>query len=284
MIKNNKKIIILTIIILLIVIFLILDYISCNTIKESYYTIESSKIPKEFSNYKIVQLSDLHNKYYGENGERLVDKIKKINPNLIVITGDMVNTGDTDYSNFFNIAKELSKNYTIYYILGNHEEDLSKENINKIVSNLEEYNINILIDESDTITIGKEHINIYGLSKQLKTKSGIIQNRETLDNLLNNINKDEFNILLAHNPLIFEEYAKYNVDLIFSGHVHGGAIRLPVLGGILSPNITFFPKYDKGHYVINNSNLIVSAGIGIGRFPIRIFNYLDIPIITLKSI
>lgn len=284
MIKKKKKILVLAIFIVIVVTFFILNYISCTTIDISNYEIKSSKIPKEFDNYKIVQLSDLHSKYYGENGKELVEKVNGVKPDLIVMTGDMVSSFDTDYTNFLNLSKKLANDYPTYYILGNHEEDLSKENIDKIVERLEEYNVRVLKNESDTINIGDCKINIYGLSKQLKTKKGIIQNKEILDNLLKNINEEEFNVLLAHNPLLFEDYAKYKVDLTFSGHVHGGIIRLPMIGGVLSPNVSFFPKYSKGKYTIDNCNLIVSAGIGIGRWPIRILNNLDIPVVTLKSI
>ena len=284
MIKKKKKILVFAIFILFILAFFVLNNISCTTIDISNYEIKSSKIPKEFNNYKIVQLSDLHNKYYGENGEYLVEKVNEIKPDLIVMTGDMVSSFDKDYTNFLSLSKSLANNYPIYYILGNHEEDLSKENINKIFSKLEEYNVKILKNEFDSINIGDCKINIYGLSKHLKTKKGVIQNKYVLDNLLKNINEEEFNILLAHNPLLFEDYAKYGVDLTFSGHVHGGIIRLPKIGGILSPNVSFLPKYSKGKYEIGSSNLIVSAGIGIGRWPIRIFNNLDIPVVILKSI
>ncbi len=281
--KKHIKKIILIIIIAVIITLIISNYISCNTIETSSYIVKSDKIPNEFNNFKILQLSDMHNKYYGENQNELIEKIDEVNPNIIVITGDMVSSKDTDYTNFFEVIENISNKYDIYYILGNHEEDLSNENINKIITKLEENNVNILNNEMQSITIGDACINIYGLSKQFKTKNGIIQNIEVMDNLLNNIDTKSFNILLVHNPLYFEEYEKYNVDLVLSGHVHGGIIRLPILGGMLSPNVSFFPKYNKGEYVINNSKLIVSAGIGIGRMPIRLFNNLDIPVITLSS-
>lgn len=279
----NKYInkIILVIFILIIVILVISNYISCNTIEISNYTINSAKLPNEFKNFKILQLSDMHNKYYGEKQNKLINKIEEVNPNIVVITGDMVNSRDTSYTNFFEVIENISNKYPIYYVLGNHEEDLSSENLSKIIKKLEENNVKVLNNEMQNITIGNNSINIYGLSKQLKVKDDIIQNKEVMDKLLNNIDKQSFNILLIHNPLYFKEYEKYDIDLILSGHVHGGIIRLPVLGAMLSPNVSFFPEYNKGEYVINNSKLIVSAGIGIGRMPIRIFNNLDIPVITL---
>ena len=281
--ENKKLKISLLILSIIIVAIIICVYVSCNVLTVSQYTIYSDKLPKEFDGYKIVQISDLHNKYYGKDGNELLKEIDKISPNIVVMTGDMVNSKDEDYTIFFDIVHNISKKYDTYYIFVNHEEDLSQENKDKIIDKLGLYDVHVFVNNKESIYINDQKINIYGLSRQLKTDNdNEIENIYVLKGLLKDVNIREYNILLAHNPLYFEEYAKYNVDLVLSGHIHGGIIRLPIIGGLLSPEQSFMPQYSKGEYNLENSKMIVNAGIGIGRLPIRLFNPLDISLIELK--
>ena len=259
-------------------------YIDNTLIKVSKYEIKSDKIPKEFKNFKIVHLSDFHSYGIKKDNNKLLEKINDEHPNIIVMTGDMVNKYDRNFEKFLNLAETLSKKHEIYYIVGNHEVRLRKDDFSFIIQNLKKFGIKILSDEKITIIRKKDCINIYGIDIPL-TYYKIINKpanvEEIINAVLNKCNEKEYNILLAHNPLYFEEYSKQNIDLTLSGHVHGGMIRLPFIGAILSPERKFFPKYSSGVYEINNKKLLVSRGLGHSRPGMRLFNRREIVSITL---
>lgn len=261
-------------------------YIDNTLVEVSKYEIKNNKVPKEFNKFKIVQLSDFHSYGFDKDNLKLLEKIYKEAPDIIVMTGDMLNKYDTKFEKFLNIAETLSRKYKTYYIAGNHEIRLKKEDFEYVLNKLMGFGIKILDDEKITVARRNSHINIYGLHIPLSYYK--IINRpdnvgEVINKVLNRCREEEFNILLAHNPLFFEEYSKYNVDLTLSGHVHGGMIRLPILGAILSPERKFFPKYSGGIYEINNKKLVVSRGLGHSKRGVRLFNKRDLVSITLYS-
>ena len=261
-----------------------LIYIDNTSIKVSNYKIKSDKIPEEFNNFKIVHLSDFHNYGYKNYSNKLIEKIIDENPSIIVMTGDMVNKYDRNFKKFFKLTEVLSKKYEIYYIAGNHEKRLREDDLSLLIKKLNEFGVKVLSDEKTTIMREKAYINIYGIDIPLsyyKIKNKPSNIDEVINEVLNKCSEKEYNILLAHNPLYFQEYIKHNVDLTFSGHVHGGMIRLPYIGALLSPERKFFPKYSSGMYEINNKKLIVSRGIGHSRPGIRLFNMPEILCITL---
>ena len=260
------------------------------------YEIENEKIPKEFDNFKIVQISDLHNKSFGKYIIRLLETIDSQNPDIVVITGDLVEGDNKDFDVALNLIDELLKKYKVYHIIGNHEQkslikkhkELYKTYFDKL------YKKNIVNLDNEKIRIKKDgkYINIYGLIIPLEYYPYFFKNYENknmkleqdfINNKLGEINRDEYNILLAHTPFFFEDYEKYGVDLVLSGHVHGGIIRLPKVGGLLSPNREFFPKYDFGKYIKNNTTMLLSKGLGGSKVLIRFACKPEIVSITLKS-
>lgn len=261
-----------------------LIFLQNTLIEVSKYKIKSDKIPEEFNKFKIVHLSDFHSYGFGKDNIKLIEKINNENPSIIVMTGDMVNKYDRNFEKFLNLAETLSKKYEIYYIIGNHEIRLRNNDLDFIIQKLKKIGIKVLRDEKITIMRKKDLINIYGLDiplsyYKIKNRSSNIE--EVLNAVLNKCNEKEYNILLAHNPLYFDEYIKHNVDLTLSGHVHGGMIRLPFIGALLSPERKFFPKYSSGVYEVNNKKLIVSRGLGHSKPGIRLFNKREIVSITL---
>ena len=263
-----------------------LIFLQNTLIEVSNYEIKNDKIPKEFNNFKIVHLSDFHSYGFGKGNAKVIKKINDEHPNIIVMTGDMVNKYDKNFEKFLSLAEDLSKSYEIYYILGNHEVRLRKDDLSFVIQKLKEFDIKILNDEKITINIKKDYINIYGIDiplsyyKIINKPSNV---EEVIIGILNKCNEKEYNILLAHNPLYFEAYSKQNIDLTLSGHVHGGMIRLPFIGAILSPERKLFPKYSSGIYEINNKKLLVNRGLGHSRPGIRLFNRREIVSITLLN-
>ena len=255
------------------------------------YTVESKKIPKEFDGFKILQLSDLHNYSYGKNNEKLLNLINENKPDIITITGDMVNTNSKNYNNFYNLATVLAKSYTTYYIMGNHELKLSGQAQLEMIFKLNSLGINVLNNKETQITKGNDYISLYGLHQPVLTYKNNFKNDTTYNFTLTEMQQklsfadsDKFNILLAHSPFEFETFSAWGANLVLSGHVHGGLIRLPLIGGILSPERALFPKYSAGEYNMGDSKMIVSRGLGNGTINLRIFNNPEICVITLKNL
>ncbi len=254
-------------------------------LKVTNLRIKSEKINNSGS-ISIVQLSDLHKKSFGTDNINLINAVKSLKPDLIFITGDMVSRDILNLSDFQHLISELLKICPVYYCIGNHEKDIEKINpklYNQLISFLSASHIHILDNKTEKININNIKINISGITLPPEC----YKNNEKYKNLhkltageisdIIGTCDDSFNILLAHNPVFFDAYAEYGADLIFSGHIHGGCVRLPFLGGILSPERKFFPKYTSGIYKKNNSSMIVSRGLG--KF--RVFNPPEIIFLEL---
>lgn len=285
MIKKSRKILIITFSILICLI--VYYFLQLNWISVSNESVRLEDLPKEFDGFKIVQLSDLHNKEFGEENKRLVNKINKIKPDIIVITGDMLNNSHDIANNgeiLINLITNLNDNYPIYYATGEHEEGLYYEDRNKYQKEgtkeayerkLSILGVTVLNDEQTTITRQDSKINLYGLKEHL---SGDIQ----IEERLGKPNEAEVNILLSHRPFYFSEYADWGADIVFSGDTHGGMMHLPFIGGIFSTE-GLFPEYDGGLFHKENSVMVLSRGLGNNPIPLRINNRPEIMTITLKK-
>lgn len=224
---------------------------------------------------KIIQISDLHKRKYPDNWYRLVSRVKELSPDVILITGDLVSRTETSFESSGNLLKQLCSIATVYCSKGNHELDLSEEMLNQYRRMVKESGGILLENESRVFEKNGQIINIYGadLKKSVyKNEKGRYSGLEkiTAKELEESLGKakDGINILMAHNPFFFEEYAAWGADVTFSGHVHGGVVRVPAVGGLLSPERRFFPKYTKGLYKRNGKYMLVSTGIG----KLRVFN------------
>lgn len=294
--EQNKKIniwkfnlrvkIILLIFVILVIAFLVQLYIDANVIEISYYNISSNKIPLEFDGYKILHISDLHSKEFGEGNYKLIKKIDEINPDVIMVTGDMVNATDKDFTIFFELAEYLGRKAKTYYIVGNHELDLKSNDLELIYNTLASYGIITLDNEKAEIEENGQTIGVYGMWYNMKYYSEKISKakftKDIMKQIMGESSKNKFEILLTHNPIHFNIYGEWGADLTLAGHIHGGMIRLPFLGGLISPDRTLFPEYSEGIYEKNNVSMIVSRGLGRGLNGFRLFNRPELGVITLQ--
>lgn len=279
----RKNTIILIIFIIVSIIFL---YLQNNMIEVTKLKLEFENLPKGFYGYKIVHLSDLQGKTFRQNNIPLISKIKNAKPDLIVISGDLINADYFDEEQIIKLMTNLNEIAPVYYITGNHE--LASRDFPTLSKKLIKKNINFLKNSNVIIKKNGDVINLAGIDDPIDTK--IYRNNSNKKTLTKELEKalskdsiPRFTILLSHRPEQFTLYSNYNIDLIFSGHAHGGQIRLPIVGGILSPNQGFFPKYTVGKYSMKNSTMIVSRGLGNGTFPIRLFNRPEIVIVNLYN-
>lgn len=260
------------------------------------HEVENNKIPKDFDGFKIIQISDLHNKSFGKNNEKLLKKVEDEKPDIVVITGDLVEGDNNKYHVALNLVEELTKKYEVYYIVGNHEQKSLikkyKEEYKEYFKELEKKPIINLHNDKVCLNKGNSCINLFGFIvpldyypyffKNYKNRKKDLENNLICDSL-GEIDKENYNIMLAHTPFFFEDYEQYGVDLVLSGHVHGGIIRIPGIGGVLSPNREFFPKYDFGKYEKNNTTMLLSKGLGGSKVLIRFNCKPEIVSIVLKS-
>jgi hypothetical protein len=242
------------------------------------YGINDKKISRH---YRVVVLADLHNKTYGKNNENLIDAVRGQNPDAILVAGDIPTAKPgKKLDTALGLMESLAKDYPIYYANGNHEHrmELYPEKYGDMA---EKYEAGLKCAGVDRLVnshcaLDKENIVIYGSQiDKIYYKRFKIQPMEKnyLGSILGQPNKDRYNILIAHNPDYFPYYADWGADLVLSGHIHGGMVRIPFINkGVVSPNVSFFPKYDAGMYREKESTMILSRGLGMHTIPIRLFN------------
>ncbi len=256
-------------------------YIDNFTFRVTAYHFSDAKIPKAFDKVKIIQISDLHNQSYGKDNQNLLKKIDEIAPDYIFLTGDLVSAKDRDFTNFYTLAKAIGEKYDCYYILGNHEMDLPNNLRKEIYDTLVANSITVLDNDMVYLTRENEVVPLYGMWYNPKYYIHEDFTVERMEQLLG-AKKDGFTILLTHNPDDFDSvYAPWGADLTFAGHVHGGMIRLPLVGGLISPNRKFFPQYDSGMYEERGKHMIVSKGLSSGKSGFRLFNQPELVVVTL---
>lgn len=286
---KNKKVIV-SIAIVLVFIGILMCFIT--KIDVTKYTISNEKIPEEFNGFKIVQLSDFHSQGYRDTTEKLISKVKDINPDIIVMTGDMVSWDMEDIEEVKILIKSLVEVYPIHYIDGNHEHLAEISRPGRYVAFnefMQELGVTTIKNDYVEIYKGNKSINLYGINLPLDGATGLYVNRFQLEEnyvekTLSEANKEKFNILLAHTPTFIKQYSQWGADLVLSGHMHGGIVRIPFTNiGLLSPGRTIFPRYAAGKFKVNDTTMIVNRGIGTSSFKLRVFNNPEIAVITLKS-
>lgn len=277
--KNYKWIIVLTAISMWIFFIWQNNGISITEINYS-----NSKIPIDFNGFTIVQISDLHNKSFGKNQKRLLNKIKSTSPNIIVITGDLIDRRKYDLDTAMVFIEGAINIAPIYYVSGNHEAwSGDYENIKKVL--LSE-GVKVLDDSKLDLVIDKSKVQIIGLSDPDFFTSNYMEatSLTNLEKEIRTLSDDSiFQILLCHRPELFDIYVETNIDLIFTGHAHGGQFRIPYVGGLVAPDQGFFPEYTSGMHKKNKSSMVVNRGLGNSIIPIRIFNRPEIVKLILQN-
>ena len=261
------------------------------------FTIRDGEIPQGFSGFRIAQISDLHDAEFGEDSERLVSLLATTDPDIIVITGDFIDGSRTDIDLSLSFAEECVSIAPTYYVTGNHEDKLSDDDYTRLIGGLTDIGVEVLADEVISLERNGEQICLMGvddpnlskdwdvLTEEEKNDPNIDKKimDEKLDGLMPMSDGYPYTILLSHRPEVFEVYVEHEVDLVISGHLHGGQIRLPFIGGFYTPNQGIFPEFVDGLYSENDTNMIISRGLGNSSFPVRVNNRPEIVVIILDT-
>lgn len=267
-------------------------YREVHCFKRTDYTIVSEKlnIPEE-EEKKIVFLSDLHNQQYGQNNEKLVKAIRESVPDLIWIGGDMlIGKEDTDYAPALSFVKEITGICPVYYANGNHEQRM-KESPDDYQYSYAEYKealeaCGVHFLENETIYFPDWNVTLRGLEIPLSCYRRFRKGTLTIEEIEERIGQADvsaYEILLAHNPTYMETYQKWGSDLVLSGHLHGGVVRIPGILGVISPAFELFPKYSGDLYRDGDKISVVSKGLGTHTFHIRLWNPAEFIVLHLKT-
>lgn len=281
--KRKKTRIILAVVILIVTVAYL--FWQNNAIEVSYFNYYDASIPESFDGYKIVQVSDLHNKDFGN---QLINKVTDEDPDIIVVTGDVIDRNRTDIPVAVEAMSYLMEIAQVYFVTGNHEiasgvyADLQEEMSRIGVIDLDNATEIIEIDGMAIGMIGIEDPLFLLLEDIEAIGSAELLIQLRIEELLEETDT-EFNILLSHRAELMDLYSKTGVDLSFTGHAHGGQIRLPFMGGLFSPSQGFFPAYTSGVYEQTDTTMIVSRGLGNSIIPFRINNRPELVVVTLQS-
>ena len=245
------------------------------------YELSYDTLPQSFDGYRIAQISDLHNAQMGKDNEKIIKMLVEAQPDMIAITGDLIDSRRTDTDIALSFIHQAVKIAPCYYVSGNHEARI--DGYNELKKSLKDLGVTVLDNEKTQIEINGEAITVIGLMDPQFDKNSKSRRVVTKHHLRGLRDADDgFTVLLAHRPEVFEVYADYGVELALSGHVHGGQFRIPFVGGLYVPNQGLFPKYDDGLYTEEGTNMIISRGIGNSAFPFRINNRPEVVIVNLK--
>lgn len=239
-----------------------------------------SRIPDAFSGFRIAQVTDLHNSEYGPHNVRLLEGLRQANPDCIFLTGDLVDSRNTNLPVALDFIRQAADVAPMYYVPGNHESRIRGQ-YHQLVRGLEEYGVTILNNRTADIFKNGEKIRLIGLEDP-GFQSGNYGDfvRSNLSKLVSK--EKEYNILLIHRPEMFPIYSEFSIDLVFSGHAHGGQIRLPYIGGVFVPSQGFFPKYDAGKFTEDQTTMFISRGLARLPFPPRIHNRPELLVVELR--
>ena len=246
-------------------------------------SVTDQRLPQEFEGFRIAQISDLHNEVFGSGNGELLTLLAGTRPDIIVITGDLIDSRRTDVSAALEFVRGAVEIAPVYYVAGNHESRLPEEfwMLERCMENL---GVSVLRGERTLLTREGAAVALIGVDdptfqdKNSANWPGIVA--EELGRL-----REEglYSILLIHRPELLETYARAGMNLVFSGHAHGGQVRIPFVGGVIAPNQGFFPQYDGGLYTMGDTQLVLSRGLGNSLCPLRVNNRPEIVLAELHG-
>lgn len=242
--------------------------------------VASGALPEAFEGFKIAHVSDLHNAVFGRKNERLLSLIRAAEPDIIAITGDLIDSRHTDIDSALAFVEAAAEIAPVYYVTGNHE---SRLDFDEIEPRLIAAGARVLRNEAEDIGRGGERIRLAGIDDPSFIRTGgTAEERAAAELEQLGDGGGTFTVLLAHRPELVEVYAEYGAGLVLSGHAHGGQVRLPLLGGLYAPGQGLLPEYDSGLYSLGETQMVVSRGLGNSVAPLRVNNRPELVIVTLS--
>lgn len=248
------------------------------------YKIDCGSHP-ELEGFTIVQISDLHNESFGENQQTLLNQVAECKPDMIAITGDFIDCRNPNVDIAMKFILGAVDIAPVYYVPGNHER-WEKEAYTELCRKMEESGVHLIANASEKISYGTGSVQCIGLEDpDFYDAIGEENKNQMVRYHIRQLDASEpdFTLLLSHRPELFDIYVEEKVDLVLSGHAHGGQFRIPFIGGLVAPNQGLFPEYDAGVFTEKGTHMIVSRGIGNSIIPLRINNPPEIVVVQLTA-
>ena len=238
----------------------------------------SKKVPKEFDGFKILHISDLHNKYFGAGQKEIAELIDDAKPDIIAITGDIIDKRRGGAAAALQLASRAVRTAPVYYVPGNHEKSAGV--YEQLTARLRSCGVSVSANTFADMLRNGAKITLIGIKDDefFKTDKDYVRKLK----MLQKNSPDGFHLLLSHRPEKIDLYAQVGFDLVLTGHAHGGQFRLPLIGGLYAPHQGIFPKYTSGLYKKDSTSMVVSRGLGNSGFPLRLFNRPELVVITLR--
>ncbi len=248
------------------------------------YTVCSAEIPAQFSGFRIAHVSDVHNTEIGDDNKKLLSVLRESEPDIIAITGDLIDSRNTDIEIALSFAEKAVQIAPCYYVTGNHEARVAE--YDELKKRLVELGVVVLDNKRVDLEKNGEALTFIGVDDPDFTTDYLFDDSKSVIEMQMQRLYDEdsgYTVLLSHRPELFDVYSENGADLILSGHAHGGQFRIPGIGGIYAPHQGFFPEYDAGVYIDGDTSMIVSRGIGNSIFPLRVNNRPEVVLIELSD-
>jgi len=245
--------------------------------KQDYY---SDHLPVEFYGYRILCIADFHDSFYFDQVAKIANDEK---PDCVLFLGDMTELAHKNWDNTLRLLDEIDESIPVYGVLGNHE--VLSPNIEAITADLEAHGMYLLNNEKIQLSKGDASISLIGLNdiadddSELGNSWLLEQSRLYLETA---IDPEAFSLVAAHRATLYPHLSDLPADLMLSGHIHGGLVRLPKVGGLIDVDGTFFPDYDKGFYSEGEMDMFVSTGCNFNLGKLRLFNPPMVSVLTLK--
>lgn len=257
------------------------------SIKTTRINIVDSNIPDGFRGYTVAQVSDLQNASFGKNQDRLIKLLQEESPDIIAVTGDLIDSYHTDIDTAMAFVTRAVKVAPVYYINGNHEARVPQA-YEELKRQMQQLGVKVLEHEAVSLEQDGSTLQLLGVSDPrffVEDQRDSSFDRPIMTAALQNLmkNRDGYTILLSHRPELFDIYCSFDIDLVLCGHAHGGQVRLPLIGGLFAPDQGIFPKYTAGLYEDGKTKMVVSRGLGNSNFRLRVNNRPEVIFLTLTK-
>ncbi len=275
--KSKVKSFILIAIMFLLIVWLVYGNVSLQT---TVYEVPVSTEYSDMNGFTIVQISDLHNARFGKEQARLLKAVAEQEPDIIAVTGDLVDSSHTDLNIAMEFMKQAVRIAPVYYVTGNHEGWLGAT-YGELEKRLEEAGVFVLNNTMYSGQFEGMDLSIAGVHDPDMPGNNIVLVKQVIPELT--ADAEGYTILLSHRPELFDTYAESNINLVLSGHYHGGQFRIPFIGGVIAPGAGLFPEYTEGTFTKNQTTMVVSRGLGNSVIPVRINNRPEVVVVRLQA-
>ncbi len=279
--KTKKKSVVVKVLLAVIAVLAIAWIIYGNiSIQTTVYEVSIDEEDAPLDGFTVVQISDLHNANFGNEQARLIQEVAEQEPDMIAVTGDLVDSSHTDIDVAMDFMEQAVEIAPVYYVTGNHEGWLGGT-YGELEKRLEDAGVFVINDAMYSGQFEGLNLNIAGVRDPDMQGNNIVLVKQTIKALTEET--EGYTILLSHRPELFDTYTQSNVDLVLTGHYHGGQFRIPFIGGVYAPGAGFFPEYTEGTFTENGTTMVVSRGLGNSVIPVRINNRPEVVVVRLQA-